>query len=135
MIIVEQTTSFKKKLGEAGTNGGKKWKVIKEGLLLQKSHGIVTEIETNGRLINDSKGIADAFTWHFATCAEQLAVNLPPSKDTCSIMPPGENWGFANTTEFEIVNIIQSLLNKNSSEDDLLTNPMLKKEPYTLQNF
>ncbi len=130
LIKTEQLKSFKNKLGQAGTNGKAKWKVIKEGLLLQKANENITEINNNGIITDNDEEIATAFKKHFETCAGRLADNLPKGIDTSIIMPQGGEWGFVGTSEQEISKIIKSLQNKNSSGEDLLSNRMLKMEPY-----
>jgi hypothetical protein len=60
---------------------------------------------------------------------------MPTGVDTSSIMPQGESWGLKHTTEIELIAIIKSLANKNSSGQDLLSNSMLKKSSTYLQNF
>ena len=130
LIKTEQSKTFKDKMVEAGSDGKKKWKVIKEGLLLSKNNENITEINSNGILLNNEQEISDAFKMHFETCASKLAENLPNGMDTSSIMPQGNLWSFKHTHEGEIVKIIKSLMNKNSSGPDSLTNRMLKKEPF-----
>jgi hypothetical protein len=120
---------------EAGSDGKKKWKVIKEGLLLSKNNENITEINSNGILLNNEQEISDAFKMHFETCASKLAENLPNGMDTSSIMPQGNLWSFKHTHEGEIVKIIKSLMNKNSSGPDSLTNRMLKKSHSCLHDY
>ena len=130
LIKIEQTKTFKSKMDNAGSNGKTKWKVIKEGLLLNKTVENISEISVDGNLKTNEKNIAEAFKVHFETCASKLAENLPKGEDTSKILPQGNTWTFSHTSEIEIVSIIKTLLNKNSSGPDCLTNRMIKKEPY-----
>ena len=135
MIHLEKEKSFKEKLNEAGTNGKKKWKVIKQGLLLEKDQQKITEIEANNVRITNDVDIAVAFKSHFETCATKLAENLPPGQDTSGVMPQGESWSFKHTTELELVKLIKSLAPKNSCGPDLLSNRMLKAEKYAFSRI
>ena len=90
-------------------------------------------MEEGVKITEDTK-IAKTFNKHFETCATKLTVGLPTGHDTASIMPLGQEWGFHHTTEIEIVKIIKSLKNKNSSGYDSLSNKMLKKNNMLLQD-
>jgi hypothetical protein len=109
----------------------KKWKVLKQELLIEKDCKKIVEITKNGNKISNDKQIAESFKEHFETCASNLASNLPPSRDTCDIIPQGNNWSFNTVSEIELVKIISGLKNKNSCGPDLLSNKMLKKEKFT----
>ena len=131
IIKQEQISSFKNKMDKAGTDGKKKWNVIKEELLITKSNNNdISEINSQGVTLTGKLDIAKAFKTHFETCATDLNKNLPEGRDTSLIMDEGDNWGFQSTTEIEIVKIIKSLENKNSSGHDALSNRMIKREPY-----
>ena len=130
LIKIEQSNVFKQKLTDAGSNSRKKWSVLKNELLLSKDQENITEIIKNGNTITDINKIPEIFKEHFETCATKLAEGMPRGVDTSSIMPQGESWGFKHTTEIELIAIIKSLANKNSSGQDLLSNRMLKKEQY-----
>ena len=84
----------------------------------------------DGQKIENEQLIANNFKTHFETCALSLADNLPPSRDTCNIMADGNSWSFRGVSEADIVKIITSLKNKNSSGPDLLSNRMIKTEKY-----
>ena len=130
LIQIEQEKSFKNQLISAGNDGKKKWKVIKQGLLLEKENKKITELVIDGHKIENNQIIANKFKTHFETCALSLADNLPPSRDTCNIMEDGNNWSFSTVSEADIVKIISSLKNKNSCGPDLLSNRMIKAEKY-----
>ena len=130
LIKSEQCKIFKEKLVHAGSNGKMKWKAIKAGLLLESEKSKIAKIEINGRLITQDKEIATSFKNHFETCALKLADGLPKGEDTSVIMEQGECWGFEHISEIGIVEIIRSLINKNSSGYDSLSNKMLKREAY-----
>ena len=130
LIKTEQTNVFSSNLQAAGNNGKQKWKVIKAGLNMQKSKDNIVELNHNGNLISDKEEIAKAFKTHFETCATELASGLPPGHDTSTIMPQGETWSFKPTSVIDLLKIIRSLMNKNSSGPDSLSNRMLKKEAY-----
>ena len=68
-----------------------------------------------GQKIENEQQIANNFKSHFETWALSLAENLPPSRDTCNIMTDGNTWSFSRVSEADIVKIIISLKNKNSS--------------------
>jgi hypothetical protein len=55
----------------------KKWKVIKEWLLLSKNNGNITELNSNGKLLNNEQEISDDFKMLSETCASKLAENFP----------------------------------------------------------
>jgi hypothetical protein len=63
----------------------------------------------------------------FETCESKLEENLPNGMCTSSIMTQGNLWSFKHTHEGEIDKIIKSLMNKNSSGPDSLTNRMSKR--------
>ena len=130
LIIAEKEKSFANKMLDAGNNGKKKWKVLKESLLLEKQGSSILEITNNNKLETDKQEIANCFTNHFRTCATKLAESLPPGQETVNIIPKGNNWSFKHTSEIELVKIIKSLIPKNSCGPDLLSNRMLKMEPY-----
>lgn len=130
LIKTEQCSVFKENLIKAGDNGKKKWSVIKSSLLLQTESKKIVELNSAGTKIKSDIEIAKTFKTHFETCASKLAEGLPVGQDTASIIPKGAKWGFKHTTEVEVVKIIKSLMNKNSSGYDTLSNKMLKKEPY-----
>ncbi len=130
LIRQEQTKKFGDQLQLAGNNGKKKWNAIKKTLLISNSNDKIEEIDVEGQLTQDKKEIAIAFKHHFETCATSLAEGLPEGRDTSTVMEQGEAWGFVNTTIADLIKIISSLKNKNSSGYDTLTNRMLKKEPY-----
>jgi len=130
LIKTEQCSVFKANINNAGNNGKLKWKAIKTGLLLQTESSKINEINCEGIKIVQDEQIARTFKKHFETCASKLAEGLPLGRDTSEIMPTGENWSFAHTTEIELVKIIKSLITKNSSGFDSLSNKMIKKEPY-----
>jgi hypothetical protein len=130
LIALEQEKSFRNKINEAGNCGKKKWKVLKKELLLEKDTNKIAGILVNDELIENEYKIAESFKNHFETCATNLASNLPPSRDTSTIMNPGAEWSFTKINERDIVRIIKSLQNKNSCGADLLSNRMLKAEKY-----
>ena len=130
LIKVEQFKTFKGKLEEAGTNGKLKWKVLREGLLINNHFETIEEINNNNKVLTDTVEIAGAFKEHFETCAFNLASGLPPGKDTVEALPLGVNWGFQETNELELVAIIKSLKTKNSCGNDQLSNRMIKMEKY-----
>ena len=131
LIKTEQCSVFRDKLVKAGNNGKLKWKAIKTELLLQSDRNKIKEIVNEGEKITEDVNLAKTFKNHFETCATKLTEGLPVGHDTSTVMPLGQEWGFNLTTEVEIVKIIKSLENKNSSGFDLLSNRMLKKEQYT----
>ena len=130
LIKTEQSNKFREKLGEAGTNGRLKWKVIKQGLLLEPEKTRIEEICINGIFHKTDDNIAKAFKDHFETCAINLTEGLPQGVDTSVSMPQGEPWSFEPTNEVEIRKIILKMKNKNSSGFDGLSNRMLKREPH-----
>jgi len=130
LIKTEQINAFKNKLNEAGTNGKKKWKVIKSHLNVERSKPVIENIVVDNQTLTSKHDIAKAFKHHFETCAEKLAENLPIGRNTATIMPQGPTWSFKNTTEIELLKIIRNLKTKNSSGIDGLSNRMLKKEAY-----
>ena len=72
----------------------KKWKVIKQGLLLEKDNTKINEIVVNGQKIENENLIAESFKNHFKTGAISLDENLPPSQDTCNVMTDCNKWSF-----------------------------------------
>ena len=130
LITAEKEKSFANKMADAGNNGKKKWKVLKEGLLLEKQSNSILEITNNNKLETNKNEIANCFTNHFRTCATKLAESLPPGQETVNIIPQGNIWSFQHTSEIGLVKIIKSLQTKNSCGPDLLSNRMLKMEPY-----
>jgi hypothetical protein len=94
---------------------GKKWKVIKERFLLSKNNDEIDQINTNGVVLTDTKLISEELKKHFETCAAKLVDDLPQGEDTVINMQQGETWDFETTTELELVEIIKSLLPKNSA--------------------
>ena len=130
LIKTEQCSVFKDKLLKAGNNGKLKWKAIKTELLLQSDKNKITEIISEGVKVTEDRSLAKAFKNHFETCATKLTEGLPSGHDTATVMPLGPEWSFQHTTEVELVKIIKSLKNKNSSGYDSLSNRMLKKEQY-----
>ena len=130
LITAEKEKSFANKMADAGNNGKKKWKVLKEGLLLEKQSNRILEITNNNKLETNKNEIANCFTNHFRTCATKLAESLPPGQETVNIIPQGNIWSFQHTSEIGLVKIIKSLQTKNSCGPDLLSNRMLKMEPY-----
>ena len=130
LIKTEQSNVFMSSIQQAGNDGKKKWRAIKSGLLLQSENKKIAEINDGGAILTDKTDIAKAFSEHFKTCATKLAEGLPDGRDTSAVMEDGDPWGFTHTTEVEIAKIIKTLMNKNSSGHDSLSNRMLKKEPY-----
>ena len=130
LIKTEQTKVFNSSLSNAGTDGRKKWKVIKQHLHLESSRVTIESLEVNGEVITSKADIAKSFKTHFETCAQKLAENLPQGQDTSSIMQGGEQWSFRHTSVADLLKIIRSLKNKNSAGIDCLSNHMLKKEAY-----
>jgi len=130
LIKNEQSNKFREKLGEAGTNGKLKWKVIKQGLLLEPEKTRIDEICINGIFQKTEESIAKAFKDHFETCAINLTEGLPQGVDTSVSMPQGVPWSFKPTNEVELRKIILKMKNKNSSGFDGLSNRMLKREPH-----
>ena len=131
LIKLEHENCFKKKLVEAGVNGKEKWKVIKEGLLLKQEFTNIKEINANGINLTEENDISLAFKTHFETCATNLLVGTAIGQDTSTALPQGDEWKFQPTNESELVKIIKTLKNKNSSGKDCLSNRMLKMEMYT----
>jgi len=130
LIKTEQSEIFNDKLKSAGIDGKKKWKVIKQHLLLDNKKHEIEALNINGNLITSKIEIAEAFRHHFETCANKLAENLPQGHDTSDIMQTGPTWSFNHTTSTDLLKIIQTLKNKNSAGLDCLSNRMLKKEAY-----
>ncbi len=135
LIWHEQNNKFSEKLLEAGGSGKKKWKVLKEKLMLQKSSEKIKEICVNGSFLTDENDIAKAFKEHFETCATKLSEGLPEGEDTSAAMEQGDEWHLEHTNEQQIVKIIHSMKNKNSSGFDDLTNRMLKREPHAFSRL
>jgi hypothetical protein len=92
LIKTEQANKFKEKMVEAGSNGKLKWKVIKQGLLLEKERVKIDEICSNGNFTNNNDEIARAFKNHFETCATELTRGIPEGDDTSVLMPQGDAW-------------------------------------------
>jgi hypothetical protein len=115
---------------EAGSNGKLKWKVIKEGLLLEQSSTKIEEISLNGFIYKDDQDIANTFKNYFKTCATNSSQNLPQGLYTSEVLPIGDTWSFKQTSEIELLKIIKSLQTKNSSGHDGLSNHMIKREPH-----
>ena len=132
LIKTEQCSVFKEKLIKAGNNGKLKWKAIKSELMLQSEKSKIANVINNGENVTEDIAIARTFKTHFETCATKLTLGLPTGHDTSTVMPLGQEWSFQHTTEVEVVKIIKSLKNKNSSGYDSLTNRMLKKEQYAI---
>jgi len=130
LIKTEQCKKFKDKMKEAGNSGKKKWKVLKESLLLEKEKVRIEEIKANGISLKSDVEIAEAFKNHFKNCASELTRGLPQGEDTSVLVPQGEPWSFLKTNRVELIKIIKSLQNKNSSGFDNLSNRMLKREPH-----
>ncbi len=130
LIKSEQFNTFKYKMASANNNGKEKWKIIKNELLINSTNVNINEIMSNGLKLNNESDIAEAFKLHFETCAMNLAIGLPVGKNTCEVLPQGGTWSFAHTTEIDLIKLIKSLANKNSSGEDKLSNKMLKREPY-----
>jgi hypothetical protein len=120
LVKHEQAKNFKDQLQNAGSNGKAKWKAIRQGLLLQSSNEKITKISSNGSDFTTDPEIAKAFKTHFETCASNLARDLPEGRDTAVIMPQGDEWEFKTVTIADVIKIIRSLKNKNSSGPDSL---------------
>jgi hypothetical protein len=130
LVWIEQNKKFEEKMLNAGGSGKKKWKALKEVLYLDKDIPSITEICVEGAFKTDKLEIAKAFKNHFETCAAKLAEGLPPGEDTSVVMPQGQEWKLEQTCEQNVIKIIKSLKNKNSSGYDCLSNRMLKREPH-----
>jgi len=130
LIKNEQSKKFRFDMKEAGNSGKQKWKVIKKGLLLESEKGDIDEVCDKGNFLRLDEDIAKAFKTHFETCATKLTEGLPRGADTSVAAPLGNSWHFNHTNEQEIVKLIKTLKNKNSSGYDNLTNKMLKREPH-----
>ena len=130
LIKTAQSKVLGDKLVQAGNDGRKKWQCIKDTLLIQPKNNSIAEIVKNGVLLKEKKEVAEAFKNHFENCATELTEGLPQGHDTSSAMQQGPAWKFKQTTEMEIVEIINSLVNKRSSGHDGLSNIMLKREKY-----
>ena len=130
LIKAEQSAVFNSSLSNAGTDGKKKWKVIKQHLHLESSKITIESLEVNGEILTSKAEIASSFKQHFETCALKLAENLPQGQDTSSVMQGGDHWSFRHTSVPDLLKIIRSLKNKNSAGIDCLSNHMLKKEAY-----
>jgi len=130
LIKTEQSKVLGDKLIDAGSNGKKKWSIIKSHLLLENTRDDISSLVVDGVKITSKEDIAHAFKNHFETCAKKLAENLPVGQDTSSIMPTGAAWSFKQVTELDILKLIRTLKNKNSAGIDNLSNRMLKKEAF-----
>ena len=73
------------KISNAGNNG-KKWKAIKEGLLLDKEEQSINEIRDDNRIITDDQEIASTFKVHIETCAHKLTEGLPTGTDASVVI-------------------------------------------------
>jgi len=130
LIKTEQSKNLDQRLLEAGNCGRKKWKALKDNLLLQTEQQSITEIEVDNQKITCKQRISEEVCKHFKNCALKLTEGLPQGCDTSVIMPQGPVWQFKTTTEIELIETINSLANKKSSGTDGLSNCMLKKEKY-----
>ena len=135
LIWTEQSKEFKNKMEEAGGSGKKKWKVLKEKLLIEKESIKINEICKDGVFLTNKEDIASAFKNHFETCASNLSQGLPQGHDTSVVMPLGDSWQLEHTNEIELLKIIKSLKNKNSCGIDCLSNRMLKREPHAFSRL
>ena len=130
LVFKLKEDSFITNLGKAGHNGRKKWKILKEELLILKERENITEISANNILVTDKKVVAEAFSNHFKTCASTLLKDIPTGTLDLSNIIQGERWDIPHTSELEIEKIINSLENKNSCGHDLLSNRMIKMEKH-----
>lgn len=135
LILKEKESSFHNKLIEAGTNSKQKWKILKDELKLTTSKDAIDEIEHRDEIITDRKRIAETFKYHFQTCAEDLAKNIPNSGPLSILMDQQDFWSFDNVTEIAVEKAINSLTPKSSSGFDCLSNRMLKMEKKNSVNF
>jgi len=128
LINKEQETIFKERLIKSGSNSKKKWKVLKDELKMKGKDDVVDALKVQDIEITDKSLIAKAFKTHFETCAKKLADEVPDSGECNILIDQQDEWGFTNTSPQEIIEIIDTMLPKNSCGFDNLTNRMLKKE-------
>jgi len=95
----------------------------------------IESIKVNNVEINNCKKIADEFKKHFETCATKLANEVPDSGECDILTEQQQLWGFEPINLKSLTKTIDSLLPKNSSGFDCLTNRMLKKEKIKFSNL
>jgi len=128
LISKEIESNFKEKMENCGSNSKKKWRILKNELKLHQNNEDLESIKVDNNKISNKHDIAIAFKNHFETCATKLAEEVPASGE-CEILTEQQNrWDFVPITIKELVDIINSIMPKNSSGFDLLSNRMLKKE-------
>ncbi len=135
LISKEYEATFKEKLLNAGSNSKKKWRVLKDELKMKGKDDGIESIKINDIEISEKSRIAQEFKKHFETCAKKLADEVPDSGD-CNILIDQQNeWGFKHINQKELIEIIDTMLPKNSCGFDCLTNRMLKKEKLKISNL
>jgi len=128
LITKEKEKSFHDKIVACNGNSKKKWRELKAELKLSQADNNITSLSINNESITDNQKMAEAMKNHFETCATNLANDVPNS-GPCEILTEQQpEWGFNPITQTELLKIIDSLLPKNSSGFDGLTNRMIKKE-------
>jgi len=128
LITKEQEKSFSERIIQSGHDSKKKWRVLKEELKLQETKENIEAINFNGQLLTNPQEIANSFKSHFETCASKLANEVPDSGDNDILIEQKPGWEFHSINEEKLEKIIDSILPKNSSGFDNLSNKMLKRE-------
>jgi len=128
LVLKEQEDAFKNNLIKSGNDSKKKWNILKTELKLKTTNEEISKLCVNGTDVIDPKEIANNFKTHFETCATTLANSVPNTGECEILIDQQREWEFRATTEKELLEIISSLIPKNSCGFDLLTNRMLKKE-------
>ena len=123
---------FSNKCIELRNNGSKLWKLInKITNKVNDKQTVISKINVDGIIVEQSKEIANALADHFANIGKTLSDKLPQPKNLINRyinkIPTCPNSMYLNPTcPLEIDQIIKNMQNKKSSGYDNISNQMLK---------
>ena len=121
-------------ISKSGRDGKKLWDVINNHVIGKQQNEKINSININGITITNEKLIAEEFSNHFKTAANNLhnQINVDPDKHKDFLGERKPLWEFVEVTEAEVLKTINNLLPKHSKGIDGISNKLLKMSKFQL---
>ena len=115
-------------------NSKKLWDTLNKHVVGKKGLEQIASIRINDNLVTDHKIIAESFSKHFKSAADNLhnQINIDPNAHKQYLPAPKPNWEFVEVTEAEVLKVINSLAPKTSNGIDGISNKLIKLAKFQL---
>ena len=123
IIRASKKLYYEQQLSKHQSDSKKTWQILRKAInKSKKSDNSIKNIIVQGLTIDDNVAMADQFNLYFANTAEKIVEEIHPSNVVFSenpqIIPGADNFSFSSEPITEIIETIEQLKNKNTSDSD-----------------